>query len=139
MEIAKKLADYDNMKAQMDNVKDLYEEKENYRQLCDSLYNDGVIKQDANGGIVPVEDMSEREQIRSKTKQKILQEQSQHEQSVNNMPEFDQTILNQEEDQMEQIKWYNKLNRQRAKADPADGTRQWCRWPRRSWPCTFIL
>ena len=44
MEVAQKLADYDRLKAQVDGIQDLYAEKENYRNLCDSLYQDGVIK-----------------------------------------------------------------------------------------------
>ena len=48
----------------------LIQEKESYRLLCQSLYEEGVIKQSENGDIVPVEDASEREQIRTKSKQK---------------------------------------------------------------------
>lgn len=51
----------------------LFQEKENYRQLCDSLYQNGIIKQTDDGVIVAVEDASEREQIRSKTKQKAAE------------------------------------------------------------------
>ena len=52
----------------------MYEEKEQYRQLCDSLYHDGVIKQDIDGAIIAVDDPSERESIKSKSKQKIQQQ-----------------------------------------------------------------
>ena len=51
----------------------IFQEKENYRQLCDSLYQNGIIKQTDDGVIVAVEDASEREQIRSKTKQKAAE------------------------------------------------------------------
>ena len=46
----------------------IHQEKENYRQLCESLYIDGVIKQDVDGSFVAVEDPIEREQIKSKSK-----------------------------------------------------------------------
>ena len=54
-------------------MKQLHEEKENYRQLCASMYEEGVIKQDENGIIVPVDDPMERESIRSKSKFKPSQ------------------------------------------------------------------
>ena len=52
----------------------MFQEKENYRQLCDQLYQNGIIKQDDSGAIVAVESIEEQEQIRSKTKQKKVQE-----------------------------------------------------------------
>ena len=48
----------------------LIQEKESYRLLCQSLYEEGVIKQSENGDIVPVEDAGEREQIRTESKRK---------------------------------------------------------------------
>ena len=74
-EIAKKLSKYDEMEEKMKQAEALYEEKEQYRQLCDSLYNDGVIKQDVDGSIIAVEDQSERESIKTKSKQKKEQTQ----------------------------------------------------------------
>ena len=67
-EVARKLAEYEVMKAKADAAQKVHDEKEHYRQLCDRLYNDGVIKQDEDGSIVPVEDPLERESIRSKIK-----------------------------------------------------------------------
>lgn len=66
----------------------LFQEKENYRQLCDSLYQNGIIKQTDDGVIVAVEDASEREQIRSKTKQKAAEaavEQSDYQSAVGDL------------------------------------------------------
>jgi hypothetical protein len=38
----------------------MHEEKEAYRQLCDHLYKDGVIKQADDGSFIAVEDPMER-------------------------------------------------------------------------------
>ena len=70
-EIAKKLAEYDEMERKIKEVDQLFDEKENYRKLCSSLYDDGVIKQDNEGNMVPVEDPLERESIKSKSKIKM--------------------------------------------------------------------
>ena len=67
-EVAKKLAEYDDMKAKVKDAEQLFHEKENYRQLCASMYEEGIIKQDNDGIFVPVDDPLERESIRSKTK-----------------------------------------------------------------------
>ena len=58
------------MEKQVEMTQSLMEEKENYRQLCSSMYDNGIIKQDENGTFVPVEDPMERESIRSKSKMK---------------------------------------------------------------------
>ena len=55
------------------NYKDneaLFQEKENYRQLCEAMYQEGIIKQNEEGVIVPVDDPLERESIKSKSKHK---------------------------------------------------------------------
>ena len=59
------------MERKIKEVDQLFDEKENYRKLCSSLYDDGVIKQDNQGNMVPVEDPSERESIKSKSKIKM--------------------------------------------------------------------
>ena len=59
------------MERKVKEVDQLYDEKESYRKLCSSLYDDGVIKQDNQGNMVPVEDPSERESIKSKSKIKM--------------------------------------------------------------------
>ena len=71
MEIAKKLAAYEEMKTNYKDAEQIYQEKENYRQLCEALYQEGIIKQDEKGVIVPVDDPMERESIKSKSKQKF--------------------------------------------------------------------
>ena len=59
------------MERKIKEVDQLFDEKENYRKLCSSLYDDGVIKQDNEGNMVPVEDPLERESIKSKSKIKM--------------------------------------------------------------------
>ena len=71
----------------------LFAEKEHYRQLLGKFYEDGVIKEDENKNWVPVEDPMERESIRSKTKQKIVEETMSQQTGHDNRPEFDQTLL----------------------------------------------
>ena len=71
----------------------LFAEKEHYRQLLGKFYEDGVIKEDENKNWVPVEDPMERESIRSKTKQKIVEEAMSQQTGHDNRPEFDQTLL----------------------------------------------
>ena len=95
-EIAQKLSEYEEMKQKLEQAEDLWKEKENYRQLCDSLYENGVIKQDVDGSIVAVEDVQEREQIRSKTKQRPQVQADGAVQGSMHMSEFDASILNQE-------------------------------------------
>ena len=75
-EIKEKLAEYDLMKAKMGEAHKVWNEKESYKQLYTHLMEEGVIKQDQTGNIVPIDDPSERESIRSKTKQKRIAEQS---------------------------------------------------------------
>ena len=70
MEIAEKMASFEEMKKQVDETQKLYEEKENYRQLCEALYSEGVIKTNEQGVIVPVDDPLERESIKSESKMK---------------------------------------------------------------------
>ena len=62
-EIARKLAEYDQLKAKEQEIENsfqtieevrrqkdqLYTEKENYRMFCDQLYTEGIIKQESNG------------------------------------------------------------------------------------------
>ena len=91
------------MKTQLEQAEELWKEKENYRQLCDSLYNEGVIKQDEDGSIIPVEDPSEREQIRTKTKQKQIGHQARPGEGSMHMSEFDATILNQDKEENEEL------------------------------------
>ena len=43
-------------------------EKEHYQSMLSDLYENGIIKQDANGTFVAVDDAAEREVIRSKSK-----------------------------------------------------------------------
>jgi hypothetical protein len=45
-------------------------EKDQYQRLLGDLYDNGIIKQDVDGGFVHVEDPLERESIKSKSKQK---------------------------------------------------------------------
>ena len=52
----------------MKETENVHQEKESYRQLCESLYLEGIIKQEVDGSFVAVEDLAEREQIRSKSK-----------------------------------------------------------------------
>ena len=67
-EIAKKLATYDAMEQKIMEQDTLIEEKDQYRLLCASLYDEGVIKQSEDVSIIPVEDPLEREGIRTKSK-----------------------------------------------------------------------
>ena len=92
-EIARKLAEYEQYKPSIEEQKVLFEEKEHYRQLLGKFYEDGVIKEDENKNWVPVEDPMERESIRSKTKQKIVEEALSQQTRHDNRPEFDQTLL----------------------------------------------
>jgi hypothetical protein len=69
-EVTEKLAAYKEMEAKVNQAQALFEEKEHYRQLCGELYDNGIIKQDADGSIVAVDDPVERESIRTKSKQK---------------------------------------------------------------------
>ena len=71
-EIAKKLADYELLKKKEKEMDSLHEEKEGYRQMLSQIYEEGLIKQEANGTFVPVEDAAERESIKSKTKMKRM-------------------------------------------------------------------
>ena len=92
-EIARKLAEYEQYKPSIEEQKVLFAEKEHYRQLLGKFYEDGVIKEDENKNWVPVEDPMERESIRSKTKQKIVEEAMSQQTGHDNRPEFDQTLL----------------------------------------------
>ena len=82
----------------MKEAQAMFEEKEQYRQLCDSLYNEGVIKQDVDGSIIAVDDPLERESIKTKTKQKI--QQSQQDESISMTPQqnFEHPILDDDKD-----------------------------------------
>ncbi len=80
-EIMRKVAEYDQMQSKMAEAHKDWDEKENYRQLYNHLIGEGVIKQDETGNIIPIDDPSERESIRSKTKQKRIAEQSMQEDS----------------------------------------------------------
>ena len=100
-EIKRKVAEYDKMQAKMAEAHKVWNEKENYRQLYDHLIGEGVIKQDETGNIIPIEDPSERESIRSKTKQKRLADQSQQEDSQSNQFEFEDQIQQREPDKMD--------------------------------------
>ena len=99
MEIAKKLAKYDEMEKQVEQTQSLIEEKESYRQLCSSMYDNGIIKQDENGTFVPVEDPLERESIRSKSKMK---QEAQIDSSVIGK-EFNASILEDDNDKMDDL------------------------------------
>ena len=70
MDVAKKLAEYEEMKTNYKDHEQLFQEKENYRQLCEAMYQEGIIKQNDEGIIVPVDDPLERESIKSKSKHK---------------------------------------------------------------------
>ena len=104
MEVAKKLAAYDEMKAKADQAQQLHEEKENYRQLCEKMYLDGLIKQEKDGSFVAVEDPVERESIRSKTKQKMLEDTMSQASHVAERPEFEEPMLNEDGSQMQELK-----------------------------------
>ena len=100
-EIFNKLAEYDEMKSKMSEAHKVWEEKENYRQGFENLVDNGVIKTDEAGNVIPVEDPMERESIRSKTKQKRLADMSQQEESKSCQFEFDAPVLDQSQDQMD--------------------------------------
>ena len=91
----------------------MHEEKEAYRQLCDHLYKDGMIKQADDGSFIAVEDPMERQSIRSESKRKLQQEINDQSQPAH-QPEFEQQLLNDGEGQMEDLQWYMELNRQRS-------------------------
>ena len=91
------------MKVKEDKLEALELEKENYRQLCQSLYEEGVIKQDINGSIIPVEDPMERESIRTKTKQKMQDDAESNMSHMTQQQEFKQNILDDEEEKMEDL------------------------------------
>ena len=95
-----KLAEYELLKTKADQAQQLHEEKENYRQLCESMYQNGIIKQDADGSFVPVEDPMERESIRSKTKQKLMEDAQSQASHMHERPEFQANLLNKDEEQM---------------------------------------
>ena len=80
--------------------------------MLGKFYADGVIKEDENKNWVPVEDPMERESIRSKTKQKMDQEAMSQQTGHDNRPQFDQTLLD-DMDKMDDLNWYNAMNRQR--------------------------
>ena len=103
-EIARKLAEYEELMPQLKKTQEIIEEKENYRQLCGQLFDNGIIKQQEDGCFVPVDDPIERESIRSKTKQRIQQEAQSEQQTVIMDAEFNQPILEEEEERMEELK-----------------------------------
>ena len=45
-QIAEKLAAYDEMERKVSQVDEVVAERENYRQICKSMYDEGIIKQD---------------------------------------------------------------------------------------------
>ena len=72
-EIVKKLASYEQMEQRAKEAEACIAEKEHYQQMLGGLYENGIIKQEADGTFVAVEDPVERESIRSKSKQKTQQ------------------------------------------------------------------
>ena len=98
-EIADKLKRFDKYQGEINNFEALQLEKENYRRLCEEMYVNGIIKQNPDGSFVAVEDMAERESIKSKCKMTA--------QSQNDPPtprnEFNSTILNDDLDKMEDM------------------------------------
>ena len=65
------MAAYDEMERKVNQVDEVVAERENYRQICKSMYDEGIIKQDDQGTFVAVEDPLERESIKSKSKMKM--------------------------------------------------------------------
>ena len=64
------MAQFDEMKQQLQESARIFEEKEQYRTLCQSMYEEGLITQAENGVFRPVDDPLERESIKSKIKQR---------------------------------------------------------------------
>ena len=71
--------------------------------LCGQLYDDGVIKQIEDGTFVAVDDPLERESIRTESKRKQQQQMNQM-QTPGYQQEFDQSILNEDDRQMADLK-----------------------------------
>ena len=71
--------------------------------LCGQLYDDGVIKQIEDGTFVAVDDPLERESIRTESKRKQQQQMNQM-QTPGYQQEFDQSILNDDDKQMAELK-----------------------------------
>ena len=82
---------------------EMFREKEQYRMLCGQLYDDGVIKQIEDGTFVAVEDPLERESIRTESKRK-QQTQMNQMQTSGYQQEFDQSILEDSERNMVDLK-----------------------------------
>ena len=91
------------MKKQADEAQKLFEEKENYRQLCEALYTEGVIKTNEQGVIVPVDDPLERESIKSKSKMKHCQTVDHPVESQKHDPFKSSQILDDENDDMGEL------------------------------------
>ena len=101
-EIAKKLAEFEAFKAESEKrQEEIYREKEQYRMLCGQLYDDGVIKQIEDGTFVAVDDPLERESIRTESKRKQQMSQMQ---TAGYQQEFGQTVLNEDDSQMVDLK-----------------------------------
>ena len=102
-EIAEKLAEYDQFK--VDSAKKqqaIIDEKENYRQLCSQLIDEGIIKQIDDGQFVSVDDPNERQSIQTESKRK-KQLQMADQSQPGHQPEFDQQILNDGETHMNDL------------------------------------
>ena len=78
------------------------DEKENYRQLCKQLIDEGIIKQIDDGQFVSVDDPNERQSIQTESKRK-KQLQMADQSQPGHQPEFDQKILNDGETHMNDL------------------------------------
>ena len=88
------------------NYKDneaLFQEKENYRQLCEAMYQEGIIKQNEEGVIVPVDDPLERESIKSKSKHKPSMSDARPRAEMDNDPFKTSQKLDDDNDQMNDL------------------------------------
>ena len=71
--------------------------------FCDQLYTEGIIKQETNGNFVPVEDLQERESIRSQSKQKKMYEMQQQNQMLTQLEIDEMSFPNESADKLENL------------------------------------
>ena len=99
LEIEKKLERFHQYEAEISNLESHLNEKENYRKLCEHMFEEGVMKQNPDGSFQAVEDPMERESIKSKSKSRIQTPAT----PSAHKNEFDQQILNEDPDKMEEM------------------------------------
>ena len=71
--------------------------------FCDQLYTEGIIKQESNGQFVAVENIEEQQEIRSKSKQKKMQEMQQQNELLTQQELEEMSFPNEQLDKLDNM------------------------------------